>query len=287
MSVKARCLNYTGCLLAYRGEIIELAPNAPLVCPECSKTVTVIQGKGGGVGKALAILAVLAALAAAVYFLAPKLSGFISRKPAAQEESTEPATPAATTPRPKIGGEPTPRISSATPGAPITTPSPPTSPAKIDLDINKAENQRVRDEVLKRIDVMPKVTQANKDKLYNSVQRAKSMGLIMTIPFASGTGRLPANEVPALKAQLEQPEIVKYRGDYAYVFVILGYADAKGDDAKNLQISQSRADSVVEAMRDKCGVTNVMHAVAMGSSKLLDAQNLEKNRVVEVWAVLP
>jgi hypothetical protein len=40
-------------------------------------------------------------------------------------------------------------------------------------------------------------------------------------------------------------------------------------------------------MRDKCGVDNLMHAVAMGGSKLLDAQNLEKNRVVEVWAVLP
>src|SRR5688500_17221621 len=43
MSVKARCLNYTGCLLAYRGEVIELAGHAPLVCPECGKTVSVIQ----------------------------------------------------------------------------------------------------------------------------------------------------------------------------------------------------------------------------------------------------
>ena len=31
----------------------------------------------------------------------------------------------------------------------------------------------------------------------------------------------------------------------------------------------------------------VMHAVGMGSSKLLDAESLEKNRIVEVWAVLP
>ena len=40
-------------------------------------------------------------------------------------------------------------------------------------------------------------------------------------------------------------------------------------------------------MRDKCGVANVTHAVAMGGPTLLDAQNLEKNRIVEVWAVLP
>jgi len=40
-------------------------------------------------------------------------------------------------------------------------------------------------------------------------------------------------------------------------------------------------------MRDKCGVTNVMHGVAMGGSRLMDDKNLEKNRIVEVWAVLP
>ncbi len=40
-------------------------------------------------------------------------------------------------------------------------------------------------------------------------------------------------------------------------------------------------------MKDKLSVINVMHTVGMGGSKLLDAQNLEKNRIVEVWAVLP
>ncbi len=287
MSVKARCLNYTGCLLAYRGEVIELPQNAPLVCPECGKTVNVIQGKGGGFGKIIVILVVLAAIAAGLSHFWPKLSGFISRKPATTEEPGEPATPAPATPPSNTGGEPTPRVSIATPGAPIVTPSPPTSPAKLDLDINKLQNQQVRDEVLKRIDAIPKITQVQKDKLYNSVLRAKNMGLIVTIPFASGSARLPANEVPALKTQLEQPELRKLREDFTYVFVILGYADAKGEEAKNLQISQSRADSVLEAMRDKCGVTNVMHAVAMGGSKLMDDKNLEKNRVVEVWAVLP
>ena len=40
-------------------------------------------------------------------------------------------------------------------------------------------------------------------------------------------------------------------------------------------------------MRDKCGVINVIHTVGMGGSKLLDAENLEKNRIVEIWAVIP
>ena len=36
-----------------------------------------------------------------------------------------------------------------------------------------------------------------------------------------------------------------------------------------------------------CGVKNVTHDVAMGASKLLDDQKLAKNRVVEIWTVLP
>jgi outer membrane protein OmpA-like peptidoglycan-associated protein len=284
MSVKAKCLNYTGCLLAYRGEVLDLPSKAPLVCPECGKTVTVVQAKGGGVGKVILILLAIAAMGVVLYFLVPKLGGFMSRKPAPPDDSSEVVTPAPPT---TTGGEPTPRGTSAPPEVKPSPAAPPSAPAKIDLNIEKPENQNVRDEVLKRIDVMPKISQANKDKLYNSVQRAKKMGLIMTIPFASGAARLPASEIPALKAQLEKPDILELRRQSTYVFVVLGFADPKGDEAKNLQISQSRADSVLEAMRDKCGVDSLMHAVAMGGSKLLDAQNLEKNRVVEVWAVLP
>lgn len=287
MSVKARCLNYTGCLLAYRGEIIELPDNAPLVCPECAKTVNVVQNKGGGVVKALVGLLVLAAIGAGLYMLAPKLKGFIRKAPPTQE-STEPATPVAiATPVATTGGEPTPRGGIATPVTAVSNPSPPTAPAKIDLDIRKAENQLVRDEVLKRIDAIPKLTPQQRDKLTNSMMGAKSMGLVLTIPFGSGNARLPAGEIPTLKAELDKPELMKLRQEFTCVFVVLGYADPKGDTAKNLQISQTRADSVAEAMRTSCKVENVVHSVGMGGSKLLDVQNLEKNRVVEVWAVLP
>ena len=69
--------------------------------------------------------------------------------------------------------------------------------------------------------------------------------------------------------------------------MILGYADPKGDPKKNIAISQSRADAVQKAMKEKCGISNVMHSVAMGGSKLLDTEKMEKNRIVEIWAVLP
>ena len=113
------------------------------------------------------------------------------------------------------------------------------------------------------------------------------MGKIITIPFGSGKSELSATDVQQLKAELDKPEIVALRGDPTAVFVILGYADPKGDPKKNIAISEARADTVRRAMKDKCEVINVMHTVGMGGSKLVDAQNLEKNRIVEIWAVLP
>jgi outer membrane protein OmpA-like peptidoglycan-associated protein len=156
-----------------------------------------------------------------------------------------------------------------------------------DTSLQNEQNRRVREDVLKRIDVMPNITPANKDKLYNSVQRARGMGMILQIPFGSGKTALNQAEIGALKSALEDPKIMRLRDDPTAVFVVLGYADNKGDDAKNIAVSQSRADSVVNAMRNVAQVANVTHAVAMGGSTLHDPQSLDRNRVVEVWAVLP
>ena len=162
-----------------------------------------------------------------------------------------------------------------------------TSPQRIDLDVTKQENKTEKSEVLTRIDLMPTISSGNKDKLYNAVERARSMGKVLTIPFASGKTELGANDIQQIKTELEKPELVKLRGEPSTVFVILGYADPKGDAKKNIAVSQARAEVVLKAMRDKCDVINVMHTVGMGGSKLLDAQNLEKNRIVEIWVVQP
>jgi outer membrane protein OmpA-like peptidoglycan-associated protein len=145
----------------------------------------------------------------------------------------------------------------------------------------------MRDDVLARIDLTPNLTQANRDKLYNDMERARRMGMVVRIPFSSGKTGLTASDIQSLKEVLETPSLMKLRDDPTAVFVVLGYADTKGDQTKNLPISQKRADSVTEAMRVKCNVANVMHAVAMGGTTLHDSASLEKNRVVEVWAVLP
>jgi outer membrane protein OmpA-like peptidoglycan-associated protein len=275
MKVIAKCHNYSGCLKAYKGEFIEIASDAPLVCPECSKPLTPVASKGARVAKSLAVgLVAVTALGAAVYYGAPFLKN-------------SPSTPTAS-------GEKSPAVSqtglskSAEPAAePAEPPTTIVAPEKLDLATASAENKKIKSEVLTRIDLMPNIGRASKDKLYNSVERARSMGKVLTIPFGPGKVSLAQEDIDTLKSELGSPELLKLRDDPTAVFVLLGYADPKGDKQKNISVSQARADIVLNAMKDKCGVTNVMHSVAMGSSTILDSQNLEKNRIVEIWAVLP
>jgi outer membrane protein OmpA-like peptidoglycan-associated protein len=281
MKVHAKCHNYAGCLLAYRGEEIELANGAALVCPECGKPVTVVSSAGGALKKFIPIVVGLAVLAGVVVVGLPYITNALKKddKPVVEQpKKSEPGTPGV------VQTGPTASTQNDQVSEPPTTIK---APDKLDLNLAKEENSKIKDEVLKRIDLMPNVSAANKDKLYNSVERAREMGKVLTIPFGSGKANLSAAELETLKVELEKPEIAKLRDDPTSVFVILGYADPKGDEKKNIVISQQRADMVLEAMRDKAGVSNVMHAVAMGGSTIVDEKNLEKNRIVEVWAVLP
>ncbi len=173
--------------------------------------------------------------------------------------------------------------------APVSEPPPilPEASAPLNLDVKDPGNAQVRDEVLKRIDLMPGVSAANKDKLYASVDHARRMGRVLTIPFVKGETTVRAADVERLKGQLDSPSIRPMADDPTVVFVVLGYADPKGSGKVNAELSLSRARNVLDALRDQCGLQNVMHAVAMGGSTLFSTQQADKNRVVEVWAVLP
>jgi outer membrane protein OmpA-like peptidoglycan-associated protein len=156
------------------------------------------------------------------------------------------------------------------------------------LDLQNSQNQAVKADVLKRIDLMPTITQADKDKLYMSVERARQMGKIITIPFPSGRIQLAPNDVDQLRKVLASDQLKPYLTDPTCVLVVLGFADLKGDEKTNLKISTQRAEGVLSVLRDQCGVLNVMHAVGMGGSTLFgNEQDAVRNRVVEVWAVLP
>jgi outer membrane protein OmpA-like peptidoglycan-associated protein len=286
MSRYGKCQNFSGCLLAYRGEETELDDDQPFICAECGKPLTEVKSPSAMWMRYVYALVGVAVVGGLVVFAVPSIRHKIIPPKKEEPKQEEPGT----TPPPEEPPSVTPKQPESTstePAAPVA--EPPrfvTSPARIDMDTSKAENKSVKAEVLTRVDLMP-ITSGNKDKLYSAVERARSMGKILTIPFGSGKSDLASTDIDALKVELEKPELAKLRDDPTAVFVILGYADPKGDPKKNIAFSQARADAVLKAMRDKLGVINVMHTVAMGGSKLLDAQNLEKNRIVEIWAVLP
>ena len=68
MKVTAKCTNFSGCLVAYRGEKIEVADGAPLVCPECGKPLAVVKGGSAAVVKIVIGLAAVAILAGGAFF---------------------------------------------------------------------------------------------------------------------------------------------------------------------------------------------------------------------------
>jgi outer membrane protein OmpA-like peptidoglycan-associated protein len=310
MSRFGKCQNLAGCLLAYRGEEIEVEKGQPFICAECGKPLVETKPPSTMWLRYLYGIIAVAVLGGGALVAFPQLRGVIEKhKHEKGETETKVANTSDQVRQPDANTNTNPTNSDS--GPPSSTPSPATpspspdtatpdseptkeapravfvAPPKIDLDASKGENKDVKNEVLTRIDLMPGISSGNKDKLYQSVERARSMGKVLTIPFGSGRTELSQAEIQTLKTELEKPDVASLRSDPTAVFVILGYADPKGDAKKNLVISQNRADAVLKAMKDKCGISNVLHSVAMGGSKLLDAQNLEKNRIVEIWAVLP
>ncbi len=291
MKVSAKCMNHSGCLKAYRGEIIELDPGAPLVCPECGKPLSKAGGGAGGAIKIAAIgVAVLVVAVGAIVgmkVMGKKGSGTAVAEPTPMQEVTTPPS----TPVPPSTEPATKPMATITPPAAIPMPdTPPPAdepPPAAPIATNEAVTDQIRQEVLTRIDKIPNLSPEKKDRLYVSVQRARDMRKIVEISFASGQAQMPSTSAPQVKKLLEDPAVVKFRDDLTAVFVVLGFADAKGDEKTNYAISEKRAKSVVDFMEKQAAVKNVTHSVAMGGTNLVDKTNTAKNRVAEIWAVLP
>ena len=248
-------------------------------------------GRGKDYEMILRLTRILFIVAVGVLF--PTACGKVA-SPVAATPSPTPAPPPAgyagvveTSPPKTAPASPTPQLSPSMAPEPAATMESVTAPAKVNLDTNDAENRAVKQEVLKRIDLMPKLSDEEKDKLYVQVERARGMGKVMTIPFPSGSKYPQASATESLVKAVKQPQFEKFSQDPTVVFVVLGYADTKGDPKANLSISTQRAETVVKILKDRAGVVNLIHSVGMGGSDLFDSGKREKNRVVEVWAVLP
>ncbi|MBV8225628.1 MAG: OmpA family protein [Verrucomicrobia bacterium] len=286
-----KCTNYSGCKLAYRNEKITVVTKE-FRCPECGSPLESLGPKrtispilvlsiGVGIVLVLAVVAILWTLT----------SGSTRQNEVVQLSPTPTATPtpAPITPTPTPAPTPTP---SATPTPAPTASATPTAVASasgtpINFDISLPEIAEVKREVLKRIDSMPNVSQQNKDRLYTAVDRARGMGRLFTVPFDTSLTKVSPDALAQIRTELDRPQIKSLLDDPTFVLVILGYADKQGDNQRNLQISSARAEEVRNVLRDQLGIQNVMHVVPMGGTDLLDPRELAKNRIVEVWAVLP
>src|SRR6266853_1146723 len=181
MSRLGKCTNFSGCLLAYRGEETTVADGQPFVCAECGKPLSEVKPPAGK----WIIYALIGVVAVAVVAgLAVAVPRVLAKKKA---EKSQPAAAAHTSSTTSTTAEPPPSYEPPPPANPDKKgdAEPPTTvvtEAKINLSVNPG----VKAEVLKRIDLMPGLSSAEKDKLYNSVERAKKMGLVITVPFGKG-----------------------------------------------------------------------------------------------------
>ncbi len=155
------------------------------------------------------------------------------------------------------------------------------------IDTNRAspENQAIQQAVMQRIDAMP-LSQADKARLYTALERAHGLGKLLTVNFATGRTDLAPNDVVNLDSTMHRPKVQRFLDDPAVVLVVLGFSDTKGNEKTNKEISDRRARKVVEALRGSCNVTNMIHSIGMGGQTIV-GESLDKNRVVEIWAVLP
>jgi outer membrane protein OmpA-like peptidoglycan-associated protein len=244
------------------------------------------------------------------------VTGYFSKEPSATP-LVSPASPATTptaTPKPTEGpATPTPTIAVETPtptaSPELTTPSPTPTPETLSpsptaspspeaitdqaaeplpsVTKNPEEEQRVRKEVLARIDLLKELTPKEKDYLYAQVERARGFTKLAIIPFVRGRTKPEQYQIDHMLSYLEKPEFKKLFEDPTVVLVIAGYADKQGSDEQNLQISKERATNLMKILQAQGHVTNTVRAVGMGGLDFFDKNDAEKNRIAEIWLVAP
>ena len=136
---------------------------------------------------------------------------------------------------------------------------------------NRQEEDATRKEVLARIDMMRNLTHTQ----------------LAIVPFGAGQTAPNAFQTKYLIESLARPEIAKIFDDPTVVLVLAGYADLKGNETKNLEISRLRAENLVKLLQSRTKISNLMRAVGLGGSDIFDKTNPDKNRAVEIWVVRP
>ena len=198
--------------------------------------------------------------------------------------STSPSRSAKVSPSAAVAGAETPQKTKTPVAESSGTPVSENSPA---VSSDAKEEEDTRKEVLTRVDLMHNVSQKEKDQLYAQIERARGFTKIALIPFQSGRTAPGSSQIDDLVKRIQDGDIQKLLSDPTVALIFVGYADTQGNEASNLEISRTRAESVQKMVSTRLKLANLMHSVGMGGQELFDKANREKNRVVEVWAVQP
>ena len=279
-----KCTNYSGCKLAYRNEKITIVTK-DFRCPECGSALESIGPPKKSSYTLIISICVAAVLLLAIGAILWTLSAPQKRHPVVVELTGTPTPMATTVETPEPTATPTP-IPTPTP-SPTQAPTPEVASTPENLDLTGADLEEVKKGILKRIELQPTASRAQKDKAYAIVQNAKGMGRIVIISFATAITTLPAQDIASIQSQVAQPRVQKLLEEPTLVLVILGYADKQGNDQRNIDLSFGRAQTVADILRNKCGILNLMYPIPMGGTDLFDQHEFSKNRVVEVWAIKP
>jgi outer membrane protein OmpA-like peptidoglycan-associated protein len=153
--------------------------------------------------------------------------------------------------------------------------------------LSSADVEATKQDVLKRIAALPKMSESEKSKLADKVETARSMLRVGVVYFPPGSSVLSRMSVDKLVTLFKAPELVEKMSDPTLVFIVAGYADMTGDPRANIKLSDERAEAVANALSESAGVINLVRTVGMGGTELLSSRRPDQNRAVEIWAVVP
>ena len=168
--------------------------------------------------------------------------------------------------------------------------SPPTpigGTAKIQVTPSAVEVDSTRKEVEERINLLPLMSAEGKKRLIDKMSKARWMKRLCVIRFDTGRRALSRTAADALLESFNQPEIRNKVSDPTVMLIVAGYADNAGSASTNLRISQERAENVSKILKERANLLNVIQTVGMGGTDILDSNEPNQNRAVEIWVLAP
>jgi outer membrane protein OmpA-like peptidoglycan-associated protein len=143
-------------------------------------------------------------------------------------------------------------------------------------ELSSAELGATKEDIKKRINAIPRMSDSEKTKLIDKLDSAQYMQRVGVVYFPIGSTVLPKPSVDKLVSLFKAPELVQKMSDPTLVFIVAGYADMTGDPRGNYKLSDARAQAVANVLPDAAGVLNLVRTVPMGGTDLLAGEGQTK-----------